>query len=97
MWTSDALAFGWLATVASGAVFPGGHPPMWYFVGACVVLASFVVAPIGAGAALTELWRARRQAIRTPPIVLAALGFNLLFLAVAAGLWFWFQWAATRR
>lgn len=97
VWTAGALAFGWLATVASGAVFPGGHPPMWYFVGACVVLASFVVAPLGAAAALTEWWRARGRGTRLPPLVLAALGLNLLLLAVAVGLWFWIRWAATRR
>jgi hypothetical protein len=30
-------------------------------------------------------------------MIWAALGFNLLFLAVAVGLWFWIQWVATRR
>jgi hypothetical protein len=93
IWTAGALALGWLATVASGAVLSGGHPPTWYFVGACVVLASFVVAPIGAAAAMTVLWRARRQGTPLPPLVLAALGLNLLFLMVAVALWFWFQWA----
>jgi hypothetical protein len=97
VWTAGALALGWLATFGSGAVFPGGHPPMWYLIGAGVVLASFAVAPIGAAAAVVGLWRARRQGTRILPRVLAALGLNLLFLVAAVGLWFWFQWAATRR
>src|SRR5438093_11233145 len=96
LWTAGALALGWLAAVASGAVFPGGHPPMWFLVGGSVVLASFVVAPIGAAAAVSVVWRVRRQDTRLPRLVLAALGLNLLFLVVAVGLWFWFQWAATR-
>jgi len=96
MWTAGAIALGWLVTVASGAVFPGGHPPTWYVVGAGVVLASFVAAPIGTGAALTDLWRARRAGTGSPPMMWALLGFNLVFLAVAVGLWLWFQWAATR-
>ena len=96
VWIAAALILGWLATAAS-LVFPGGHPPMWYFVGGCVVLASFVIAPIGGAAALMELWQAWRQGSRMPPLALAALGLNLLFLVVALGLWFWFQWEATRR
>jgi hydroxyethylthiazole kinase-like sugar kinase family protein len=67
MWTAGAIALGWLVTVASSAVFPGGHPPMWYVVGAGVVLGSFVAAPVGAGAALTALWGARRAGTGRPP------------------------------
>lgn len=95
-WIAVALAFGWLAT-AGALAFPGGHPPLAYFVGAGVVLVSFVIAPIGAGAAVADLWRARRHGTRTPRIAVAALGLNLLFLMVAIGLWFWFQWEASRR
>lgn len=96
-WSAGALALGWLAMAVSGVVFPGGHPPMWYFVGGCVVLASFVVAPLGAGAALTALWRARRDGASRPPLMLAVLSLNLLFLVIAVGLWFLFLWAANRR
>lgn len=95
-WIAGALAFGWLATAGSLVAYPEGHPPLAYVVGAGVVLASFVIAPIGAGAALVELWRARRQGSTAPPLVGTALGLNLLFLAVAIGLWFWMQWAASR-
>jgi hypothetical protein len=95
-WIAGALAFGWLATAGSLA-FPGGHPPLAYFVGASVVLVSFLIAPIGAGAALAHLWRARRQGTRTPRLAVAALGLNLLFLAVAVTLWFWIRWVASRR
>lgn len=95
-WIAGALALGWLATLGSLA-FPGGHPPLAYFVGATVVLASFLLAPIGAGAALVELWRARRQGTRAPWLAGATLAVNLLLLAVAVALWFWTRWAASRR
>ncbi|MGH7518475.1 MAG: hypothetical protein ACREOC_13555 [Gemmatimonadales bacterium] len=95
-WIAGALAFGWLATVIALA-FPGGHPPLAYFVGAGVVLVSFVAAPIGAGAALAGLWRARRQGTRTPRLAVAALVLNVLFLVVAIALWFWIRWVAARR
>ena len=95
-WIAAALAVGWLAT-AGALAFPGGHPPLAYFVGGGVVLASFLLAPIGAGAALANLWRARRQGTKPPRLAVAALGLNLLFLAVAVTLWFWFRWMASRR
>ena len=95
-WIAGAIAFGWLAT-AGALAFPGGHPPFAYFVGASVVLVSFLIAPIGAGAALADLWRARRQGTRTPRLTVAALGLNLLFLVAAAALWFWIRWVASRR
>jgi len=95
--TAGILAVGWLATALSSAVIPGGHPPMWYVAGAGVVLASFVIAPLGAGAALTALWRARRAGTGGPPLMLAMLSLNLLFLVIAVGLWFLFLGAATRR
>jgi hypothetical protein len=47
-------------------------------------------------AALILGWLAS-QGSRIPPLALAALGLNLLFLVVAVGLWFWFQWEVTRR
>jgi hypothetical protein len=84
------LTLGWLATLLAGPLFPGGHPPMWYVVGACVVLASFVMAPVGAGAALTALWRSERLGTGRPTVLWIALGLNLLLLGVAVGLWIWF-------
>ena len=95
-WIAGALALGWLAT-AGALAFPGGHPPLAYVVGAGVVLVSFVIAPIGAVAALADLWRARRQGTRAPRLAVAALGLNLLFLVVAVTLWFWIRWEASRR
>ena len=95
-WIAGALAAGWLAT-AGAIAFPGGHPPLAYVVGAGVVLVSFVIAPIGALAALTDLWRARRRGTTIPRLAMAALGLNLLFLALAVTLWFWFRWEAARR
>lgn len=70
---------------------------MWWVIGAGVVLASFVIAPIGAGAALAGLWQARRQGLGTARPAVAALGMNLLFLVVAVGLYFWIRWLANRR
>ena len=70
---------------------------MAYFVGGGVVLVSFLIAPVGAGAALADVWRARRQGTGTPRVAVAALGVNLLFLAVAVTLWFWIRWVASRR
>jgi hypothetical protein len=94
--TVRALALGWLATLLSSAVFPAGHPPMWYVVGAGVVLASFVMAPVGAGAALTALWQAQRLGTGRPPMLWVAFGLNLLLLGVAVGLWIWFASMAAR-
>jgi hypothetical protein len=96
-WTAGALAVGWLGTAASALAYPVGHPPMWFVTGEGVILASFVLAPLGAGAALVDLWRARRQAVRAPRGTVAALGLNLLFLSVALALWLWILWAAARR
>ena len=96
VWIVGALAFGWLATAVALA-FPGGHPPLAYVVGAGVVLVSFLMAPIGAGAALVAVHRARRQRANVPRLAVAALGLNLLFLTVAIALWFWLQWEAARR
>lgn len=96
-WIAGALALGWLATAGAAVALPGGHPPWAYFVGSAVVLLSFVMAPIGAGAALAEVWRARRQGTRTPHLAVAALGLNALFLVVAITLWFWIRWEASRR
>jgi hypothetical protein len=95
-WIAGPLGFGWLAT-AGALAFPDGHPPLAYFVGAGVVLMSFLIAPIGAGAALADLWRARRQGTRTPRLAVAALGLNLLLLVVAVAMWLWIRWVASRR
>jgi hypothetical protein len=61
------------------------------------VLLSFLMAPIGAGAAVARVWRARRQGTRTPRLAVAALALNALFLVVAITLWFWIRWEASRR
>ena len=95
-WIAGALTFGWLATAAA-LLFRGGHPPLAYVVGASVVLVSFLLAPIGAGMALTDLWRSRRQHTVAPRLTVAALGLNLLFLLVAVSSWFWIRWEAARR
>jgi hypothetical protein len=70
-------------------VFGRGHPPAAFVVGEGVVMASFVIAPVGAGAAAFNMWRLRRQGIGTPRLVAVALGLNLLFLLVACILWVW--------
>jgi hypothetical protein len=95
-WTAGALALGWLTTAGSLA-FQGGHPPFAYLVGMSVLLATFVLAPIGAGAAMVDLWRARHRktSASRPPV--AGLALNLLFLVVAVGLWYWIRWEASRR
>jgi hypothetical protein len=95
-WIAAAIAFGWVATVGSGWALPGGHPPTWYFVGAGVVLASFVMAPVGVIAAVIELRRARRRGTKRPAVTVAAMALNALFLAVALGLFLWIR-EATRR
>jgi hypothetical protein len=96
-WIAGALALGWLTTAGVAVALPGGHPPWAYYIGSAVVLLSFVMAPIGAGAALVSVWRDRRQAARTPRLALAALGLNAMFLVVALTLWFWLWWEASRR
>lgn len=87
-WVAGVLAFGWLATAAS--VFYGeGHPPLWFVLMEGVALVSFVVAPIGAGAAAIAMWRGRRRDIDTPRSSVALLSMNLFFLLVAIGVWLW--------
>jgi hypothetical protein len=88
IWAAGALAFGWLVTAASLA-YPGGHPPAWFILMEGVAMISFVVAPIGAGAAAIAMWRARRQAAAMPRMAVASLSMNLLFLSVAIGVWLW--------
>jgi hypothetical protein len=97
LWIARGLAVGWLATVVTGLALPGGHPPLVFDFGYAVILASFVLAPIGIGAAGLEVWRARRQATVVPRRTLAILGANLLFLLVALTLLGLFFYAATRR
>ena len=94
--TAGALTFGWLAFAGSPA-FPGGHPPLAYFVGAGAVLGSFVIAPMGAAATLAHLLRTRRRDITLSRFAAVVLRLNLLFLAVAVTLWFWMLWEASRR
>jgi len=89
VWAAGALALGWLVAAATALAYPGGHPPAWFVAGEGVVMASFVIAPIGVGAALLSLWRARRQGASTPHLTVVALASNLLFLLVAVGLWLW--------
>jgi hypothetical protein len=96
-WIAGALALGWLTTALVAVALPGGHPPWAYYVGGAVVLLSFAMAPIGAGAALVRVWRARREATRTPRLAVAALVLNALFLVVAITLWLWMRWEAMRR
>ena len=96
-WTAGALALGWLGTAAAGLALPGGHPPAAFVCGEGMVLASFLIAPIGMGAASVELWRARRRGTEGPPRAAAMLGLNLLFLLVAVALWLSIWSEATRR
>jgi hypothetical protein len=88
VWAAGILAFGWLVTAASLA-YPGGHPPAWFVLMEGVVIISFAIAPIGAGAAAIAMWRGRRQAIGPPRLAVASLAMNLLFLLVAIGVWLW--------
>ncbi|HEX5076062.1 MAG TPA: hypothetical protein VFW03_22805 [Gemmatimonadaceae bacterium] len=97
IWIARALALGWLGTLATGLALPGGHPPLVFAVGYAVILASFVLAPLGIGLAGLEVWRARRQAAGVPRLTLAILGVNVLFLLVALALTGLFWFAATRR
>ncbi|HET9725450.1 MAG TPA: hypothetical protein VFP28_00950, partial [Gemmatimonadales bacterium] len=59
-WTAGAIAFGWLLTAAS-LLYGEGHPPAWWVMGEGVMLLSFVLAPIGAIAALVALRRGQRS------------------------------------
>ena len=96
-WIAGGLALGWLVTAGVALTLPAGHPPSAFYVGGAVVLASFVMAPIGAVAALAGLWRLRRQGAGTPAQAVATLVLNLLFLGVAVTLWLWIRWEAARR
>jgi hypothetical protein len=96
-WTAGALALGWLGTAAAGLALPSGHPPAAFVVGEGVVLASYLIAPVGIGAASLGLWHARRQGTGAPPLTVAMLGVNALFLVVALGLGWWIWSEATRR
>jgi protein-S-isoprenylcysteine O-methyltransferase Ste14 len=95
-WTAAALALGWIITVGALAFSDEGHPPLWYYLGAFVVLASSFLAPIGTGAALAGIWRSRRAHTQLPPRAVAVLGVNLLFLTIAVGLWLWIMWQTYR-
>jgi hypothetical protein len=97
IWIAGILALGWLGTVTAGLVVPGGHPPAAFVFGEGVALISYLIAPVGVGAASLDLWRARRRGTASPPLAVAMLVVNALFLlvAVALGLWIWSE--ATRR
>jgi hypothetical protein len=58
-WIAGALALGWFTTAGVAVALPNGHPPWAFYVGGAVVLLSFVMAPIGAVAALVSVRRAR--------------------------------------
>jgi hypothetical protein len=88
VWAAGILAFGWLVTAASLA-YPGGHPPAWFVLMEGVVIISFVIAPIGAGAAAIAMWRGQRRAAGAPRLAVVTLVMNLLFLLVAIGIWLW--------
>jgi len=96
-WTAGALGLGWVATAVGALALPGGHPPAAFVIGEGVVLVSFLLAPVGAGAALVDLRRARRRIAAASPRAVVMLGLNLLLLLVAVALWVWIWWAATRR
>lgn len=93
-WTAGAIALGWLLTVAS-LPFGGGHPPTWWVLGMGVVLFSFVLAPVGAVAAVVALRRERRSAAGLSRRPLTLLTVNGAFLLVAVGLWLWVVLIAT--
>lgn len=88
-WTAGAMVLGWLAVALGALVYPRGHPPAWFVIGEGVVMASFVIAPIGAAAAMFSAWRARRHSTGVPRRTWTALALNLVFLLAAVGLWFW--------
>lgn len=74
------------------------RPPTAAFVVAeGVVLMSYLIAPLGVGAASLDIWRARRRGTRAAPLALAMLGVNGLFLLVAVALSVWIWSEATRR
>src|SRR5262244_2290120 len=88
-WAAVALTVGWLAAGAAELVYGGGHPPAWFVVSEGVVMASFVIAPIGIVAGAINLWRARRGAVTVPRSTATALALNVLFLLVAVAFWVW--------
>lgn len=73
-----------------------GHPPLAYVWGMGVAPASFLLAPIGTGAALAGLLRARREGTGTSFRSVALLGLNLLLLLRAVGFYVWMWWASSR-
>jgi len=87
-WTAVVIALGWILTVA-WLPFSGGHPPTFWVMGMGVILSSFVLAPIGAIAALLALRRQRRAGNGSTGRITTLLSSNVAFLAVAVGLWLW--------
>jgi hypothetical protein len=75
-WTAGILALGWLGTAVAGLVLPSGHPPAAFVFGEGMALASYLIAPVGVGAASLDLWRARRRGTGAPPLAVALLGVN---------------------
>ena len=88
-WTAGAMVLGWLAVALGALVYPRGHPPAWFVIGEGVVMASLVIAPIGAAAAMLSAWRARRHSTGVPRRTWTALALNLVFLLAAVGCWLW--------
>lgn len=83
VWVARCLAVGWVGTIVTGLVLPGGHPPLVFPVAYAVIVASLALAPIGIGAASLEVRRARREPLGVPRRTRAVLGANVLFLLVA--------------
>ena len=96
-WIAAALALGWLATAVSALVLPGGHPPAWFVLGEGVVLVSYLIAPVGLGAAAIGVWRSRKGSTGAPRRAVAMLAVNALLLSVAVGLGLWIWSEITRR
>lgn len=95
-WTSAALAIGWLGVAVAGLAMPGGHPPAAFVMGEGVVMVSYLIAPLGVGAASLDLWRARHRGVRAPRAA-GLLAVNALLLLVALALGWWILWEAARR
>ena len=83
------MVLGWLAVALGALVYPRGHPPAWFVIGEGVVMASFVMAPIGLAAAMFSAWHARRHSTEVPRRTWTALALNLAFLLAAVGCWLW--------